>query len=120
MCQAVSHAMPSPTKPNSPGFDASARIFSILSVLGAAGVLFVRFFPPDRGIDFRTHVLLLLAFFAQVALLLLFSVIALILGIRGRLRLSGFTACLSALAVVGLLGQFYAVRTVMVDGSSVP
>ena len=112
--------MPSAIKPESPSFDASVRIFSILSVVVAAGVLLVRFFPPDRGIDFRTHVLLILAFFAQVALLVLFSVIALILGVRGRLRLSRFAACLSALAVVGLLGQFYAVRTVAVNGSSVP
>lgn|SRR5688572_1755762 len=108
------------TKPESPSFDASARIFSLLSVAGAAGVLLVRFLPPDRGIDFDTHVLLFLAFVAQVALLVLFLIIGLVLELRGRLRFSRFTACASVLAVVGLVAQLYALQTVAIDGSSVP
>lgn len=106
--------------PERPSFDASVRIFSLLSLLTALGVLFVRCVPPERGIQFGTHLLLILGFYAQLALLLLFSVIALVLRVRGRLRCSRFSACLSALAVVGLVGQFYVVQTIAVDGSSIP
>ena len=106
--------------PNSPSFDTSVRLFSLLSLLTALGVLFVRFLPPERGIQFGTHLVFILGFFAQLALLLLFSVIALVLRVRGRLRCSLFSVGLSALAVVGLVGQFYAVQTIAVDGSSVP
>jgi len=90
--------------PSSPSFDASVRIFSSLSLVTALGVLLVRFLPPERGIQFGTHMLLILGFLAQLAFLLLFSVIALVLRIRGRLRCSRFSACLSALVLVGLVG----------------
>jgi hypothetical protein len=106
--------------PSSSRFDASVRAFSLLSLVAALGVLFVRFVPPEGGIQFSTHILLIIGFFAQLALLLLFSVIALVLRVRGRLRCSRLSACLSTLVLAGLVGQFYAVQTVAVDGSSVP
>ena len=101
-------------------FDASVRVFSLLSLASATGVLLVGFLPPERGIQFGTHIALFLAFVAQLAMLLLLSVIALVLRIRRQLRWTRFSVVLAVLAVLGLVGQFYALHTVAVDGSSVP
>jgi hypothetical protein len=72
-----------------------------------------------REARLEIHMLLVFGFFAQLALLLVLSAVALLLRVRGQLGCSRFSACMSALALVGLVGQFYAVETVLVDGSSV-
>ena len=54
--------MQSSTNSDKAGFDASVRIFSLLSLLSTIGILFVRFLPPQRGIQFVTHVSMILGF----------------------------------------------------------
>ena len=108
------------TKTDQPSFDASVRIFSLISVFITLGVFSVRVFAPVRGIQFGAHVLLLLASFVQLALLLAFSSVAIYLRVKRRLRYSGFSKWLAVLAGLGIAGQFYAVHTMTVNSSSIP
>jgi hypothetical protein len=103
-----------------PTFDGSARTLSRLSLLTTLGVLITRLLQPDRGIQFKTHLYLSLGFLTQVALVVVLSIIALTLHLRGKLRCAHPTGILSALAVAGLPAQLYAIVTINVDGSSVP
>jgi len=112
--------MHSPPNPYGPSFDASVRIFSQLSLLGTVGVLLICFLRPERGIRVDTHLLLLFRCVTQLALLLLFSAIAIGLQLGGRLQCSRFTTRLSALAVVGLVAEFCTVLTVAMDREYFP
>lgn len=103
-----------------PTFDGSVRSLSRISLLTTLGVLLTRLLQPDRGIQFGTHLYLSLGFLTQVALVVVLSVIALTLHLRGKLRCTHPTGILSALAVTGLPAQLYAIFTINVDGSSVP
>ena len=103
-----------------PTFDGSARTLSRISLVTTLGVLLARLLQPDRGIQFGTHLYLSLGFLTQVALVVVLSVIALTLHLRGKLRCTHPTGILSALAVTGLPAQLYAIFTIKVDGSSVP
>jgi hypothetical protein len=83
-------------------------------------MLLARLLEPDRGIQFGTHLYLTLLFLTQVALVVVLSVIALTLHLRGKVHCTHPTGILSALAVAGLPAQLYAIVTINVDGSSVP
>jgi hypothetical protein len=108
------------TKTDQSSFNASVRIFSFISVCIAVGVFFVRTFTAVRGIEFGTHVLLIVASFAQLALLLIFLSVAIHLQFKGRLRCSRFSKSLAVIAAIGIAGQFYAVHTMTVISSSIP
>ena len=107
-------------KPAIPAFDAAVRAVSSLSLLWAMGVFLLRALSTDPGISFVTHISLILAFIAQLALLILFVASALVLLVLRRLRCSKLGAGLGGLAALALVGQYYVIQTIAIDGSTVP
>jgi hypothetical protein len=99
--------MDSSTKTEWPSFDVSVRVVSGLSVLGTIAVLLLTR-VPRHGPEFNDHeIFQLFMFIAQVAVFLIFVIIAVILaGFRGGLRLSRIGAGLSLTALCGLVVEF--------------
>ena len=110
-----------PTTAQKSKFDIAASICSACSVFGSVATLCAFFFPPERGIQFGTHMLLIFMFVIQLAVFVLFLFTAVILaGFSGGLRLSRLGAILVLIATAGFVSQFFAIQNVSVDGSSVP
>jgi hypothetical protein len=103
------------------GFDEFARVASASSFSGSVLTLIVFFWTSGRGIEFATHWLLTLMFVAQICVLSLFALAAVYLAASSRgLRLTRIGALMIVMAIVALVGQFFALRNISVDGSSVP
>lgn len=112
--------MPGPVTRSS--LDSSIRVFGVAVLLWSAAVFLIFLFPGARGIEFRTHILLALAFVLQVAL-------GLILLAWTRLtpchpkdapRLSRFAVNVARTAALLIVGQYFILQFISVDGSSVP
>jgi hypothetical protein len=102
-------------------FEAAARLASAISLFGSAVTILIIALSPERGIQFITNMLLILIFFIQVVVFLVFIGVAIVLaGFRGGLRISPSVAVLSLVAMTALLAQFMAMQRVPVVGGSIP
>jgi hypothetical protein len=103
------------------GFDIAARVLSSFSLIGSTATLLFFFLAPARGLQFITHIMLIIMMEGQVAVFLVCVVVAVILaGLRGGLHLTRPGAILIIIATTALIAQFFAVQNMPVDSSSIP
>jgi hypothetical protein len=97
-------------------------MLSAASLVGSFLTSLVHFVSlRGRGAEFLTHILLGLMLLVQICAFVLSVVIAaFITARRGQFGLSWFTSAFFSIAVAGLVGQYFAVRHLHVDSSTIP
>ena len=113
--------MQTPLIKHPPSFDFVVRGLSIGSLLVACGLITVYFRTGYPGIEFKTHLLLILLFAGQMLACFIVVLAAVIkAATRDGLKLSRTGALLTLAASAGMVLQYYALQKIHVDGSTMP